>query len=439
MISLSIDGKKVTVNEGTSVLEAARGVGAQIPTLCYHPELTVNSACRLCTVEVIQGKKTWLTASCALPAAEGMEVKTASERVLSGRRIIMELLLARSPDAPRLKEIAADLGAKTDRLEPKHEDCILCGLCVGVCAQKLGVRAIAFSGRGIARKVTRPFDKEASECLACGACAYLCPTGAMQMEHKTLERDRAQGTPHYCRYMRMGVIPYAICPASYDCAHCEVDQRMEDTLGDHPAFYARLAKQTEPIGVRGYSVMPDRYYHSGHAWVERVGGYLRLGVDDFAQKLAGPADDLELLKERGAEVKAGESLWRLKLDNHRSVTMLSPVSGTLLSINEDVLLDPTLLRKAPYDRGWICLIRPSAVEEDLAALRFKEASVPLFRASEPDPVSEWVNGEVEKLRQMLADQGAEVPAEGAVGVNLAAVIPDAGWQTMTQTFFGTQQ
>ena len=83
MISLSIDGKKTTVQEGTSVLEAARSAGADIPTLCYHPELKPNSACRLCTVEVTQRGRTRLQASCSLPAEEGMEVQTSTERVLA--------------------------------------------------------------------------------------------------------------------------------------------------------------------------------------------------------------------------------------------------------------------------------------------------------------------------------------------------------------------
>lgn len=177
MISLSIDGIKTTVKEGTTVLEAARSAGAEIPTLCYHPELKVNAACRLCTVEVTQGGRNRLTASCALPAEEGMEVQTASERVMAGRRIIIELLVARCPDVPALKEHAAKLGAKAGRMQSKNEDCILCGLCVGVCSQMLGQRVIGFSGRGVTRKVTTSFGGVTQECLACGACSYVSHRG----------------------------------------------------------------------------------------------------------------------------------------------------------------------------------------------------------------------------------------------------------------------
>jgi bidirectional [NiFe] hydrogenase diaphorase subunit len=424
MISLSIDGKKATVEEGTSVLEAARSVGSEIPTLCYHPELAVNAACRLCTVEVTHKGRTRLTASCALPAEEGMEVKTASERVLAGRRVIIELLVARVPNAPLLREIAAKLGARTDRMEPKNEDCILCGLCVGVCSQMMGVRAIAFSGRGIARQVTTPFGGEALDCLACGACAYVCPTGAMDMERKTLDRDKAKGTPRYCRYMRLGMVPYALCPSAYECFHCEVDQRVEETLGTHPAFVARPAKETAPVEASGFSVMPERYYTAGHAWVEKVGGFLRMGVDDFGQRLVGPVEDVELLKQQGEDVAADEPLWRLKAGN-KNVTMRSPVSGKVVLVNEDVSLDPALLRKAPYTRGWICMVRPAALEADLAALRFKDPARPFYLRQEPDPVVEWVNEEAQKLRGML---GPEVPKD----------ISEADWRKVTQTFFGAQ-
>ncbi len=425
MISLSIDGKQATVEEGTTVLEAARSVGIDIPTLCYHRELRPNSACRLCTVEVTQGGRSRLTASCALPAEDGMEVQTATEQVLTGRRIVLELLVARCGDVEALKELAAGIGAKTDRLAAKEDNCILCGLCVAVCSQVMGARAIGFSGRGVDRKVTHPFGRKAVDCLACGACVYLCPTGAMQMEQQTLEHDKAEGALRRCRYMRMGLIPYAICPASFDCATCEVDQRLEDALGTHPAFVAHPAKQTDPVDVGGYAVMPDRYYHGGHVWVEKVGHHLRLGLDDFAQKLVGPIDNVVPLQQSGAEIKAGDDLWRLELGGGKSVTMPSPVSGTLLAVNEDIAHDPTLLRKAPYTRGWICLLRPTQAEQELGELRFKDPSVPYYRREEPDPVHQWLDEDAQKLSGMLGENRG------------AAAMSDTDWQTVTQTFLGT--
>jgi glycine cleavage system H lipoate-binding protein/formate hydrogenlyase subunit 6/NADH:ubiquinone oxidoreductase subunit I/ferredoxin len=438
MISLTIDGKKVTVEEGTTVLQAARKVGADIPTLCHHPELKPNAACRICSVEVTQGGRTRLSASCALPAAEGMEVQTATERVLKGRKIIMELLAARCSEVPQIQELAAKVGARTDRLPKKKEECILCGLCVGVCSQIVGQRVIGFKGRGISREVVTSFGGFKLECIGCGACTYVCPTGVLKMEQETLARDKKEGGKRYCRYMRMGMIPYAECPSAFECYHCEVDQRMEDTLGTHPAFVARPAKQTDPVEVNGVEVMPERYYHANHTWVEEVGGYLRLGLDDFARGVAGPIKDVALLKERGAEVKAGEPIWRLSLATEKTVTMLSPVSGTVATVNEDILLDPSLLRKDPYGRGWVCLVRSANAEQELATLRFKDPAVPFYLRAATDPVDAWVNEESVRLRKMLQEQGADIPADGRIRVNLAEVIPDAEWQKLTQAFFGAQ-
>jgi glycine cleavage system H lipoate-binding protein/NAD-dependent dihydropyrimidine dehydrogenase PreA subunit/ferredoxin len=438
MISLSIDGKQTTVSPGQSVLEAARGVGIEIPTLCYHKELTANAACRLCTVEVTQAGRTRLIASCALPAEEGMEVRTASERVLAGRRIILELLAARCPEVPQVRELAAQLGARTDRLPRRSEDCILCGLCVAVCAEKVGARVIGFSGRGVTRKVGTPFGAEALECIACGACSYVCPTGAMKMERKTIEREMAAGAPRHCRFMRLGLVPYAICPSAFDCAHCEVDQRAEETTGTHPAFIAQPAKQTRPTEVGGFSLMPERYYHQGHTWVEDISGYLRLGVDDFGQRLIGAVAAIEVLAERGAEVRAGAAIWRLRLASGREITMAAPVTGTMIAINQDLLLDPSLLRKAPYSRGWVCLVKPSQPEAELAALRFKSPSVPYYLRQEPDPVTAWLGGEADRLRRMLAERGASVPTESLGRAGLWEVIPGSEWRAITQAFFGAQ-
>ena len=351
----------------------------------------------------------------------------------------LELLAARASTVPQILELAEKLGARTDRLEPKGLDCILCGLCVEVCSEVVGQGVIGFKGRGVTREVTTSFGGQKLECLACGACSFVCPTGAMHMEQETLDSAKAKGEPRWCRYMRMGMVPHAVCPSAFECYRCEVDQRAEDTMGTHPAFVARPAKETKPTEVDGFSVMPERYYHSGHAWVEKVGGHLRLGLDDFARRLIGPVEDLGLLKEQGAEVKAGEAIWQLTLATNKKVTMRSPVSGTVVANNEDVLLDPALLQKDPYGRGWLCLVRPSVEEQELAELRFKDPAVPYYLRQAADPVNEWVSDEAAKLHRILMEQGADIPADGQIQVNLPEVIPEAEWQKLTQAFFGTQQ
>ena len=100
MVNLIIDGVQVQAEEGSTILEVAKFYGINIPTLCYHDELTPYGACRLCMVEVEDGRKTRLVASCIYPVREGIKVKTHSERVMKGRKLILELLLA---DAPILR------------------------------------------------------------------------------------------------------------------------------------------------------------------------------------------------------------------------------------------------------------------------------------------------------------------------------------------------
>jgi ferredoxin len=103
------------------------------------------------------------------------------------RKLIVELLLARSPEAPRLKELAAGLGVTETRFEPSAEpdECLLCGLCTRVCSQLIGQAAVSFVGRGTRRKVMPPFDDTSELCMACGACIAVCPTGklAFRDEH----------------------------------------------------------------------------------------------------------------------------------------------------------------------------------------------------------------------------------------------------------------
>jgi heterodisulfide reductase subunit A len=187
MISLTIDGKTTEVERGTTLLQAARFLDVKIPTLCYHPLIKPFAACRLCVVEV---KKSWgmeLVPSCHTACGEGMEVNTSSQHVLDSRRLILELMLARWPNVPILQKYAADLGLERARFtsvlrDDRKDACILCGLCVRACEEVVEASAISFADRGIQRHVATPFDLESETCIACGACAYVCPTSHIKFE-----------------------------------------------------------------------------------------------------------------------------------------------------------------------------------------------------------------------------------------------------------------
>ncbi len=180
MITLTINGVKMQAEEGASVLGIARANGIWIPSLCHHDSLTDYGACRLCLVE-IAGRGGWrkVTTSCTLPAADGLEVVTESERLTRLRRTVMELILAGCPQSKAILEMAEKLGVKAGRLEPNAtSDCILCGQCIRACREISKAEAISFGNRGVERKVTTPFGEVSPSCILCGACVFVCPTGS---------------------------------------------------------------------------------------------------------------------------------------------------------------------------------------------------------------------------------------------------------------------
>jgi heterodisulfide reductase subunit A len=191
-ITLEIDGREVKAKGGLTILEAARSEGIDIPTLCYHAALSPFGACRLCSVKITTGHgRERIVTSCTYPVEEGLKVETKAPEVIVGRKMILELLLARCPDVKEIKELASGYGveAPRSRLKLKEEECILCGLCTRICEERMGVSAINFVGRGVDRKVETPFqrtlDINLDVCMTCGACAFVCPTGAIKLEDIT--------------------------------------------------------------------------------------------------------------------------------------------------------------------------------------------------------------------------------------------------------------
>ena len=175
MIKLKINGINVQVEKGTTLLEAARFLGLPIPTLCHMDGLSPYGACRLCVVEIGEAPKSRLVTSCTYPAEEGLKVRTASERVMRARRMIIELLLASCPQSKVIQDIAAKHNVRQQRFKQEYEDCILCGLCVRMCEEQMMAKAIGFQGRGENRRIGTPFDIKSDVCRQCGGCIYVCP------------------------------------------------------------------------------------------------------------------------------------------------------------------------------------------------------------------------------------------------------------------------
>jgi heterodisulfide reductase subunit A2 len=190
MITFKLNGKEVQGEEGAYILQVARNYGVEIPTLCHHDALEPAGMCRLCTVELFDGRRTRFVTACNYPIWDGMEVSTDTEAVREGRKLIVEMLLARCPDVPLLKDMAKEYGIEASRFDKEGDTCILCGLCVRMC-ERMGNSAISLTGRGVDMQVDTPFQAQTDVCMACGACASVCPTG-----HITLEKIRQEVTKH---------------------------------------------------------------------------------------------------------------------------------------------------------------------------------------------------------------------------------------------------
>lgn len=234
MIELTIDGKKIAVEKGTTILRAAKGNGIYIPNLCYDERLRPYGGCRLCVVEVEGQRK--LLAACSTPAENGMVVKTDSPNLRKTRKTVLELLLIHHPlDCPvcdkagecKLQDLAYEYGSSSSRFygERKHDveafdnpiivrnpnRCILCGRCVRVCWEHQGVGAINFIGRGFNTKISPAFE-ETLDCEFCGQCVDACPVGALGSKPYS-HRSRAwflEEHQNICPYCSVG------CTVSYD-------------------------------------------------------------------------------------------------------------------------------------------------------------------------------------------------------------------------------
>jgi NADH dehydrogenase/NADH:ubiquinone oxidoreductase subunit G len=200
-VTLIINDEEVKAEEGMTILEAARSAGIDIPTLCYHEKLAPYGACRLCMVEIVRGRQSRLVASCVYPVEDGLIVKTESDRVIKGRKMILELMWARAPGVQPIREygikygitgaqVIRDYGVgrkNMAKFEIEPTFCILCGLCVRYCAEIKKENAIGFVGRGIGREVVFFPEIARRTCPGCQECFSLCPTGALPSHYGLVE------------------------------------------------------------------------------------------------------------------------------------------------------------------------------------------------------------------------------------------------------------
>ncbi|NRE09930.1 formate dehydrogenase subunit alpha [Enterococcus faecalis] len=233
-VTLSIDNQEVTVPKGTTILEAAKGLGVKIPTLCHLKELAPDGSCRMCVVEVEGGRRGGLTTACTAHCQEDMVVATHSEKVADSRRFILDLLLSnhklecfscgKNGDC-QLQQYALDYGidatsfTEGKRMPCHQEDtsnpffsydpekCIMCRRCARVCQLRQGRDVLSIANRGFETKMMPSYGQafDQSICESCGNCVSSCPTGALTAKDtKEYRKWETQKIPTTCPHCGTG-------------------------------------------------------------------------------------------------------------------------------------------------------------------------------------------------------------------------------------------
>ena len=227
MLNVTIDGINLQVKEGSTILEAAKVAGIEIPTLCYLKDLMPDASCRICLVEIQGNPK--LFAACSTPVAEGNVIFTKSEKVIAARRNVLDLMLSnhnadcfscgKNGDC-QLQNLCYEYGVEKTSYEGVRNEypiddsnefftynpqqCILCQRCVNVCQKLHGEAAIGIANRGFSAKISTPFDMllRNSNCVSCGNCVSVCPVGALlpksKVRYRAFETKKVPTTCTYC-------------------------------------------------------------------------------------------------------------------------------------------------------------------------------------------------------------------------------------------------
>jgi formate dehydrogenase major subunit len=275
-VSVEIDGHSIMVPAGTSIMRAAASVGEQIPKLCATDTLRAFGSCRLCLVE-IEGRKGY-PASCTTQVAEGMKIRTQSERLSGLRRGVMELYVSdhpqellngQSPARTEIKEMAQRLGVTETRYgwdgarhsgQAKDESnpyftfdpnaCIVCSRCVRACDEVQGTLALTVEGRGFASRVVASQAESfvASECVSCGACVEACPTTALMEKSLIAAKPPDHDVTTTCAYCGVG------CSLKAEVSNGEVVRMVPSREGHANAGHACIKGRF----AYGYAKHEDR-------------------------------------------------------------------------------------------------------------------------------------------------------------------------------------
>jgi NADP-reducing hydrogenase subunit HndD len=341
-IILTIDGRTVKVEAGTTVFLAAKKMGIHIPHLCYREDLSPTGACRLCVVEV-EGARN-LAASCTLPVSNNMVVRTDTPRVIAARRMVLEFLLSDHPydcmtceksGSCKLEKYAYEFGIRKTRFEGEqhhypidlsnpfiirdYNKCILCEQCVRACDEISEIQAIDYTKRGFNTKVATPFDGglKDSDCVFCGQCVQVCPTGA-------LTEKKAQGMGRSWEFEQVRTT----CP--YCGVGCQLWLHVKDgritkvtAVEDAAPNMGRLCVK----GRFGYDFIYSEERLKTPLIKEKNGEFREVSWDEALDLVAGKFK--EIIAEHGPDAIAGVSCARsINEDSYQMQKLFRAVIGT---------------------------------------------------------------------------------------------------------------
>jgi glycine cleavage system H lipoate-binding protein len=223
-----------------------------------------------------------------------------------------------------------------------------------------------------------------------------------------------------CRHSLTNRIERRSCAYDYQCATCDFDQFFEDVWTIKSKSIPGEVQQ-----VKGFDVPMGHYFHDGHAWARiESGGYIRIGLDDFALKVLGKADALDL-PLMGKELDQGKVGWGLNRKGNLA-DVLSPIDGVIVEVNSQLREKPDVANREPYGDGWLFMVRTPDVKATMGKLMVDQSSL------------SWMNNEVTNLESMIEDVAGPLAADGGfLAEDIYGNLPDLGWNNLTKAFLKT--
>jgi len=223
-----------------------------------------------------------------------------------------------------------------------------------------------------------------------------------------------------CRHSLTNRIDRRACAYDYQCGKCDFDQFFEDVWTTKSKSLPHEVQQ-----VKGFDVPMGFYFHNGHAWARiESGGYIRIGLDDFALKVLGKADALDL-PLMGKELDQGKAGWGLKRKDNQA-DVLSPIDGVIVEVNSQLREMPDIANREPYGDGWLFMVRTPDVKATMGKLMTDQSSL------------SWMNEEVANLEGMIEEVAGPLAADGGyLAEDIYGNLPDLGWNNLTSKFLKT--